>query len=88
MPFFACQLHLQKAMRNILWIHSYKVSRLGNVRDRTSITGWLPKDSKNNLEVWEMTVNRYKVSFCCDENILELGSVDQLCEYKLKATEL
>ena len=64
------------------------MSRLGNVRDRTSITGWLPKDSKNNLEVWEMTVNRYKVSFCCDENILELGSVDQLCEYKLKATEL
>lgn len=87
MPFFACQLHLQKAMRNILWIHSYEVSRIGHLRDRTYITGWLPKDSKKNLEVWEMTINGYKVSFCGDENILELDSVDQLCEYILKATE-
>ena len=34
-----------------------------------------------------MTINGYKVSFCGDENILELDSVDQLCEYILKATE-
>lgn len=88
MPFFACQLHLQKAMRNILWIYSYKVSRIGNLRDRTYISGWLPKDSKKNLEVWEMTINGYKVYFCGDENTLELNSVDQLCEYILKATEL
>ena len=35
-----------------------------------------------------MTINGYKVSFCGDENTLELNSVDQLCEYILKATEL
>ena len=52
------------------------MSRIGHLRDRTYITGWLPKDSKKNLEVWEMTINGYKVSFCGDENILELDSVD------------
>ena len=57
------------------------MSRIGNLRDRTFITGWLSKDSKKNLEVWEMTINGYKVSFCGDEIILELVLINSVNTY-------
>ena len=57
------------------------MSRIGNLRDRIYITGWLPKGSKKNLEVWEMTINGYKVSFCGDEIVLELVLIHSVNTY-------